>query len=453
MTKNRLKLDFNISTAKERQEFLTKYLTQPEFKILPPTEEELETIANYLLYGRDDDNKNAVQKKEIFIKTKYNDWDNAKAEDSLDELMESPAFNEATLREVGENYYKVKRQKFSREEALKKAPPELIPEFQQLFRRIDELDLLINYYDLHHGRRKNPPRESLLEKFSEEEQKNIEEASRHINAFNYLKKRHLLIEMRREQYTLRDTYNFKIMKNPIQRYSVQIEQSEPTFDTEIEIYPLWLFKDDELAKAIFIPFSDFGRPETLPDSQLLDKLIKAYWEKKNSIKGKHYFDFSNLEHLYSLMNCYFDFHSARYDPTIDSTVPAFFKTLEYYIEQANLTEIEKKILELKIQKVKNIDIVNYLRDEYNKNYTQNYISTIYKQRILGKIAAAASYHCELIENLPEPENFKQCYRCKKMYLRIPQNFVRKKTSKDGLTNRCKQCDKEIRRIRDEKYKG
>ena len=453
MKNNRLKLDFSIPTAVGRQEFLNIYLNQPQFKECPPTEEELETMGNYLLYGKDEDGKNATQRKEIFIKSKYSDWDNAKAEDSLDELMESPAFNEATLRKITANHYKVKRQKFCREEALKTAPPELIPEFEQLFRRIDELDLIINFYDLHHGRRKKPPREPLLRKFTEEEIADAEEASRHINAFNYLKKRHLLIELRREQYTLRDTYKPIITQNQIPRYALQLEQAPPTFDTEIEIYPLWLNNNSDLAKAIFIPFSDFGRPETIPNEELLKKITLKMWKKKEAIRGKQFFDFSSIEHLYYLMSLYFDFHSARYDPDIDSTVPNFFKTLEYYIEQANLTDLEKEILDLKVQKVKNADIVTHLKKKYNKQYTQNYISTIYKQHIIGKIAAAASYHCELIENLAYPENFKQCYRCKKMYLRTTQNFVRKKGAKDGLTNRCKQCDKEIRRIRNEKYQS
>lgn len=453
MKNNRLKLDFSIPTAIGRQEFLNIYLSQPQFKEYPPTEEELETMGNYLLYGKDEDGKNVTQRKEIFIKSKYSDWDNAKAEDSLDELMESPAFNEATLRKITTNHYKVKRQKFCREDVLKTAPSELVPEFEQLFHRIDELDLIINFYDLHHGRRKNPPRDALLHRFTEKEIADAEEASRHINAFNYLKKRHLLIELRREQYTMRDMYQSTIAQNPVQRYALQLDQPTPTFDTEIEIYPLWLDNDSDLAKAIFIPFSDFGRPETIPDEPLLKKITYEMWHKKEAIRGKHFFDFSSIEHLYYLMGLYFEFHSARFDPDTDSTVPSFFKTLEYYMEQADLSELEQEVLQLKVQKVKNADIVNYLKEKYNKQYTQNYISTIYKQRILGKIAAAASYHCELIENLAFPENFKQCYRCKKMYLRTPDNFVRKKTAKDGLTNRCKNCDKEVRRVRNEKYQS
>ena len=50
---NRLRLDFSLTTNAERVEFLDKYLLQPQFVKEPPTEEELETMANYLLWGKD----------------------------------------------------------------------------------------------------------------------------------------------------------------------------------------------------------------------------------------------------------------------------------------------------------------------------------------------------------------------------------------------------------------
>ena len=49
--KNRLNLDFSLKTSRERSEFLTQYL-----KTFPsPTEEELETCANYVLWGKEED--------------------------------------------------------------------------------------------------------------------------------------------------------------------------------------------------------------------------------------------------------------------------------------------------------------------------------------------------------------------------------------------------------------
>jgi hypothetical protein len=121
--------------------------------------------------------------------------------------MESPTFNEACVMPLDAVApTKVKREVFSRKEALAKCPDYLNETFANLFRRIDELDLTINYYELAHNRRKNPPREELLHRFTEEEQQALAEKATHWNQYRYLKMRHELVELRREQYTLRDSF-------------------------------------------------------------------------------------------------------------------------------------------------------------------------------------------------------------------------------------------------------
>lgn len=65
------------------------------------------------------------------------------------------------------------KETFSRSQARKTAPPHLLEELERLWERIDRLDLLLNYYDLSHGRRQDPPRDLLLKRFSEEEQQSL----------------------------------------------------------------------------------------------------------------------------------------------------------------------------------------------------------------------------------------------------------------------------------------
>ena len=194
---NRLNLDFGLETNKERSEFLANYLKRPEFQKRPPSEEELETMGNYILWGRDPDTgKNVVQSKEIQIETRNGTWDKQEAE-SLDALMEGSTFNEATLQRPTQSAQKIPRETFSREDALARCPDSLRDTFKELFAQIDELDLGINYYDLLHGKRKNPPRPQLLRHFSEEEQFRIRMAASEWSQFKYLKYRHLLVELRR----------------------------------------------------------------------------------------------------------------------------------------------------------------------------------------------------------------------------------------------------------------
>ena len=168
---NRLHLDFSLNTNEERVNFLTNYLAQPQFTSRPPNDEELEMMANYVLWGKDPSTGlNAQQEGICDIETKHGTWDKDNSVESLDGLLENPVFNEATLRPIDAIPTKVKREVFSRKEALTECPDYLKQTFTDLFRAIDELDLRINYYDLAHGKRKNPPRPELLAAFTEEEQ-------------------------------------------------------------------------------------------------------------------------------------------------------------------------------------------------------------------------------------------------------------------------------------------
>jgi hypothetical protein len=56
--KNRLKLDFSLNTREERNSFLEQYLQQKQFVDFPPTEDELCTMGDYLLWGKDENGKN-----------------------------------------------------------------------------------------------------------------------------------------------------------------------------------------------------------------------------------------------------------------------------------------------------------------------------------------------------------------------------------------------------------
>ena len=212
---NRLQLDFKLATTEERANFLQEYLQRPEFINRPPTEDELETMGNYVLWGKDPTTGlNAKQEGFIELESKHGTWDKSSTSnvESLEELMESPTFNEACVMPLDAIApTKVKREVFSRKEALAKCPDYLTETFTNLFRRIDELDLTINYYELAHNRRKNPPREELLRRFTEEEQQALAEKATHWNQYRYLKMRHELVELRREQYTLRDSFQQTIL--------------------------------------------------------------------------------------------------------------------------------------------------------------------------------------------------------------------------------------------------
>lgn len=440
MSVNRLRLDFSLETAEERKKFLDEYLQRGEFITNPPTDEELETMGNYLLWGRAENGKNSVQNKIVQIQTKNGTWDK-KEDESLDGLMEQPTFNEASLNSINGPRLKVARENFDRKKALKTCPPSLVPIFEDLFLQIDRLDLMLNYWDLAHGKRKNPPREELLIHFSEEEQEEIKEESTHYNQFKYLKARHLLVELRRQQFTLKDSYS-----SSIQRHTIPIYDQSPgniEFETEIKVYPLGLNNKKKIAKLLFRKELD---PNAYSEEEL--KIISDYlWNKKEeraqseSQSNFLVIDFRELEHVYNMLLLYFDLEDESMKEEIDSETDSLLRTLFFYSDMANLTEVQKEILNLKIKKVKNQDISSYINKKFGKSYTANYISTIFRQKIIKQINDAAAFHMEIIENIFFPENFKKCSTCGKVKLKNSENFVKKSRSKDGYSNRCKKCDK------------
>lgn len=441
---NRLQLDFKLTTTEERAEFLNNYLSRPEFTKRPPTDEELETMGNYLLWGKDPvTGLNAKQAGLVDIETKHGTWDKNANLESLDGLMESPTFNEASLFPI-ENAApaKVKREVFSRKEALDKCPQHLKQTFLDLFRRIDELELTINYYELAHNRRKNPSRESLLNKFTAEEQTVLIDKAQHWNQYKYLKMRHELVELRREQYTLRDSYQQTIL---CQDTPAPYFPHEPAaLDVDIEVLPLGVKRTSGPGGYIFGKWHDIV-PANL-NEEMLAEVSEFYWKKKNYKPGpqQQFIDFREPEHVYQMFSLFFELDNEAATANLESSLPELMETLRFYVEQAELNEVQREILDLKLKKVKNADIAFEINKKWKKTYTPNYISTIFRQRIIPKINEAAAYHEKLVSNVFFEEEFKTCTGCGRTLLRDTNNFTRKGRSKDGFTSRCKHCEKQTR---------
>ena len=442
--RNRLQLDWSLSSAEDRSAFLQQYMTSDVFTKRPPTEEELETMANYLLWGQDSDGLNPDQRKEIQLPRKNQTWA-AQNLESLDALLESPTFLENSISKLGTNTTKKMRQNLSRSHLQQLLSPDQLSLFEELWETIDRTELLINFFELQKGKRTKPPREELLSRFSPAEQDELQKRATSLNQFKYLKLRHLLVELRRQQYTLLDSVRPQVLG-----FSEALPPStfdeEKIFEADIPILPLGLWEERI--------FRDFG--EILPNSYTekeLKQISKIYWKKKEEAERLQresnifYFDFRDLEMVYQLFLGLEEFGDE--EESFLSTNSKFLKTLWYYVRQADLSSIQEEILALKIQRKKNQDIAAAINSKFGKSYTTNYISTIFRQKILPAINEAATYHERLIGSVFFEEEFKTCTKCGRLLLRDPANFVRRSRAKDGLSNHCKRCDKEER----EKKKG
>ena len=445
MATNRLRLDFSLTYRDERSAFLDIYLREPQFQQKPPTEDELEMMGNYLLWGKDrQTGLNAKQDGTVQLVSKHGDWDTDSKLESLDALMEQPTFNEAQIMDLSKPPIRVKREVFSRDDALKKCPESLLPTFRELFRTIDETELKINYYELLHNKRQNPPRDPLLRKFTEEEQREFQETVTHWNQYKYLKKRHELVELRRQQYTLRDAYVPVIQSSGLS--PIEPDPIEADWDAGIEVLPLGIWGKNEAARLLFQDF-DVLIPQNFTEAQL-KVIYDIYWKKKAYVKNNtdQYFDFRELEHIYNLFAMYYEMQMTPEEEAelFDSNRGGLMRALQFYIKMADLTDAQKDILDMKLKKMKNVDIAAEINKKYKKSYTANYISTIFRQRIIVKINEAASYHETIVENLCFPEEWKTCTCCGRTLLRDSVNFTKKTRSKDGFTTRCKKCEKAAR---------
>lgn len=448
-TSNRLNLNFSIPYTDERAEFITDYLNSKTFEYSKPTNAELETMANYILWGKQRSNdKNVVQDRLIDIPTRSKTWDRAQKTESLDALLAQPTFNEQQLNSLNGPRYKYPKETFSRSEARKLSDDDQTTLFNDLWKRIDTLELELNYYDLIHGKRSTEPRAQLVSKFTESEIDVAKANAAQLNQFKYLKKRHLLVELRREQFTLRDS--IKPILLPHQTNSVSTYDNGPTeFDSDILCAPIGLKYKTDLCARLFsedrypIP-SDFKEEE-------LASIISMYWARKQHASTTLVFDFQNPTHVGEVFSLWEALNDTE-DTTSLTTTPEFIDTLKYYINKADLTDVQRFILDAKLARQSNADISHLVNKQYNKSYTINYISTIFRQKIIPSICAAASSQAEVIENLPYPENFKKCKTCGRVLLCSPTNFVRKTRSPDGFSTQCKKCDRLSRAAAKEKIK-
>ena len=127
-----LKLDFSIESSTDRADYVKTYIDP----CANYTAKELETISNYLLYGKDEDGLSCVDRKEIQIKTKHSTWARKDAE-SLDALLEKPTFDERGI-QSGTTRYKTPKPSIDR---IADAD---VPVLKELWKIIDDVQHTID---------------------------------------------------------------------------------------------------------------------------------------------------------------------------------------------------------------------------------------------------------------------------------------------------------------------
>ena len=388
-----LKLDFSIESSTDRAAYVNTYMDP----CANYTAKELETISNYLLYGKDEDGLSCVDKKQVQIKAKHSTWARKDAE-SLDALLEKPTFDERGI-QSGPTKYK------NPKPSIDRIADADVPGMKDLWEVIDGVQYLI---DVNKEKIEDP-------------------TARKLTSSELYEYQHYLVELRRQQFVLRD-----MVKPVICRSKVNITPVYDLFDGSIP----W---DQEGSDFSIAPLGLYTHAKVRFDNPRALEEADYHWNEK----AKHILDFRNSDHIYELFELYGDLETAM-DLDVESTAAGLIDTLNFYRERAHLSDEHNTILDMKIEHVSNQQICEVLREKFGVTHSANYISTMYKQKICGKIADAATLHYDYYLNREIATAWKMCTCCGEFKLRDTREYMRRARSSDGLSSVCKICDKQKR---------
>lgn len=412
-------LDYSIERDIDRVAAVKDILNQ-----LPtdPSATDLEQMGSYILYGKDENGFNALQRGETYDgnSRRFNSF--RKAEDkvlSLDEVLDNPLADQQKLRPAHERYVYTSRKTTIRRPKFDKKTGDLIdigdgdiPGIQTVWDSIGRLEHWIAILE-----KKIPP---------DETHQVIE-----VDSYRLYQLKHQLIDLRRHQYYLKDSY-------------------KPTLHFAGCDHPKQQFINWAEDAAYWMPLDQWERKVGSALLHTVSKDIKDYETRINSngetevrwIVRRHTFDWENPTHIKALINNYqimYDYFKNKLD-TYGRTLIFDF---ERYREMANLSPIRNFILDKKIQRVPPQEISSLLQETFGLKYTENYIGHIVLHEIPEKIAAIAMRN-RLLLDTPEKDR-KKCYRCGRSLPRSTLFYSHNHNRKDGFSSVCKECEK-LRRI-------
>lgn len=204
-----------------------------------------------------------------------------------------------------------------------------------------------------------------------------------------------IIEMRQQQYILKDC--FTKPSRGVKKYSglgltkldlsenIRMVEGEPISDCIVSLF----------------------RPEHV------SALLRNYWGLKQEVEGKF-----NSDMWYLMLDL-----DNLIKEVLEEKNPALYRI---FIDKAD--------------KLKNKEIKQHLKDEFNIDYSVEYISSLWRGKIPKLISEKAKENYILYYyTYEEYGHWKQCSRCGEVKLAHNRWFSKNKTSKDNFYSICKEC--------------
>lgn len=211
--------------------------------------------------------------------------------------------------------------------------------------------------------------------------------------------KHALIEMRKDQYIIKNAYRRPIVPNKLTRTHFPAQLNDNTHEFDERGFPI---------------------PEGI--SLLNPKVCQAVLCNYSKLKEDSYDQFDS-DIWYLMID--FDNISGR--------------ALKDY-------PVYERIVEYKIDGLQNAEIQLAIQQEFGIKHSLEYISSLWRNKIPRLIAAAAEdEYLDWYYRERERGKYKRCSKCGQIKLAHNKYFSKNKTSKDGYYSICKCCRNQRRR--------
>ena len=202
-----------------------------------------------------------------------------------------------------------------------------------------------------------------------------------------------LIEMRKDQYLIKNAYRKPVIPNNITRSRSYIKLDDKTYQFDKEGFPIpegVSLLDPAVCSAILCNYS---------------RLKQDSWDQFEGDTWYLIYDFDVISE----------------------------KALKDY-------PLYERIVEYKIDGLQNIDIQAKIEEEFGIKHSLEYISSLWRNKIPKLIASTAEdEYLEWYYREVEKGKWKRCSRCGEVKLAHNKYFSKNKTSKDGFYSICKCC--------------
>ena len=412
--KRKYSLDYSIQRDCQRVAAIANILDTLQ---TDPTPAQLEQMGSYILYGKDENGLNAAKRGEIMTNnTRYQSY--RKKEDknmSLDELLDKPTADQQSLRDMTQKRtYTVPKQtiarpRYSKSGELIDPGDSDIPGMTELWDSIDRLERTIATY------------KGQLAPTEDTPQLNSD--------YRLYQLKHWLIDLRRHQYYLKDSYkpalHFLALDRPRAQY-IDWSQDCAYWMT----FQQWQDRvDNALLHTISQNIDDY-------QSKVTPTGVFVKW-----VVRQHTFEWEDPFQVAALINNY-DLLYDTFRDKINTYGRTFIFDFQRYRALANLNEVQEFLLTRKIQHIPYYLVLQELEKKFGITYNENHMSFI-MARTIPKLIATAAKKARILAQTP-PQQLKTCYRCKKQLPRTTLFFSRNASRKDGFSSNCKDCDKQRR---------